>query len=139
MKKQNGFTLVELMIVLGIVGVLAAVAYPSYTDYVMRGYVTQATAGLNDGRIKMTQFFSDNKTFDNSTGVVPPLPPATEYFVFDAPVQMQLTYTLRATGLGMMAGFVYTIDQSNNRVTVSSPWNATSNLPCWIAKKGMSC
>lgn len=43
---ENGFTLIELMIVVAVVGILAAIAYPSYTEYVRRGHRSEARAGL---------------------------------------------------------------------------------------------
>lgn len=44
--KQGGFTLIELMIVVAVVGILSAIAYPSYTEYVRRGHRTEARTGL---------------------------------------------------------------------------------------------
>ena len=43
---QQGFTLIEMMIVVVVISILAAVAYPSYTEYVRRGYRAEARAGL---------------------------------------------------------------------------------------------
>lgn len=45
-RQQSGFTLIELMIVVAVVGILSAVAYPSYTEYVRKGHRAEARAGL---------------------------------------------------------------------------------------------
>jgi type IV pilus assembly protein PilE len=45
-RQHRGFTLIELMIVVAIVGILSAVAFPSYTEYIRRGHRADARAGL---------------------------------------------------------------------------------------------
>lgn len=49
LSNQRGFTLIELMIVIAIVGILAAVAYPSYAEYIRRGHRAEARAALLQG------------------------------------------------------------------------------------------
>ncbi len=68
--RQNGFTLIELMIVIAILGVLGAIAYPSYTEYVMRGHRTEARAGL----LQAQQWLERAAT---ATGVYPTALPDT--------------------------------------------------------------
>ena len=43
---QQGFTLIEMMIVVAVIGILSAIAYPNYTEYVRRGHRAEARAGL---------------------------------------------------------------------------------------------
>jgi len=59
MQLQKGFTLIELMIVVAIIGILAAVAIPSYQDYTARAQVTEAV-GLSSGfKTGMAEFYAD--------------------------------------------------------------------------------
>lgn len=60
---QRGFTLIELMIVVVIVGILAAIAYPSYTSYVLRGYRSEGVAMLNDAVARMERYYAQNNTY----------------------------------------------------------------------------
>jgi type IV pilus assembly protein PilA len=64
MKKTNqkGFTLIELMIVIAIVGILAAVALPAYQDYTIRAKISEPLALLGEAKTSMTEYFISNGT-----------------------------------------------------------------------------
>jgi type IV pilus assembly protein PilE len=66
LRRGGGFTLIELMIVLVIVAILAAIAYPSYRDNVMRGRRAAARAALTELSARQEQFFLSNRTYTNA-------------------------------------------------------------------------
>tara|TARA_B100000745_G_scaffold79055_1_gene48531 strand:- start:256 stop:681 length:426 start_codon:yes stop_codon:yes gene_type:complete len=66
--RAKGFTLIELMIVLAIVAILAAVAYPSYSDSVMRTKRGEARACLVEQAQFMERFYTSNLRYDQDTG-----------------------------------------------------------------------
>ena len=140
---QAGFTLIEVMIVVAIIAILAAVALPSYSDYVRRGKVPNATTPLSQMRTNLEQWFQDNRDYSAVGGPCATI--ATQNnknFVFTCPVLTANTFMVTATGQGDMATFIYTIDQgvtAANTLTRASTTPFGNGATCWITKKGETC
>ena len=142
MKQSRGFTLVELLVVVAVIGILAAIAVPQYSDYVMRSKIAEATATLSEHRVRMEQYFQDNRTYVGAcaAGTVAPTPTG-RYFTYACSNLSTTTYTVTATGVASqgMNGFVYTINQANARATTGVPTGWATNATCWVTKKGGVC
>jgi type IV pilus assembly protein PilE len=146
---NNGFTLIEVMIVVAIVGILATVAYPSYQDYLDRGKATDAITTLSDQRVRLEQFFQDNrnygtggvcgKTAGGAVSLPYPVDSLKKYFTITcAPDATGATYVLTATQTSGPA-FVYTVNQNNARATVTFKGVAATCTTGWQSKKGETC
>jgi len=139
MKRFNGFSLIELLVVVAIVGILAAIALPAYRDYVTRGKLAEAYSFLGAQRVKMEQYYADMR--DYTTGCVA-YPPATgKYFTLTCDTLAVNTYRVVATGKASegTGSFVFTIDQNNNRATTGVPAGWTAQAGCWIRNKTGDC
>lgn len=144
--RSAGFTLIELMVAVAIIGVLAAVAYPSYTDYMRRGQIPEAFAALSDYRVKMENYFQDNKNYGTggncANGANAPkwsdfVPINAKHFTY-ACTSTATGYTLTATGSGgNVVGHEYSVNNDNQQRTVNFK-GANVNKGCWLIK-GSEC
>ena len=139
----QGFTLIELMIVVAIIGILASIALPAYNDHVRRASLQEAFSELANWRVRMEQSYQDNRTYVGALCNSPAVnwPAATANFTYTCTaIAAPDIYTITATGIGGITNFVFTIDQSNTKSTtgVIAGWGTTP-ANCWQVKKGGSC
>lgn len=137
--KVNGFTLIELMVVVAIIAILASIALPAYSDYIKRSRIAEATSGLAAKRTQMELFFDNNRTYAGAPGCTSDSALSAAFTFSCSGTPDATTYTLQAVGSGEMAGFTYTVNQANVRATTSAPSGWTTNATCWVTKKGGSC
>jgi type IV pilus assembly protein PilE len=150
MRTARGFTLIELMIAVVVVAVLAAVALPAYTDYVVRSKLTEAHTHLSDLRVKMEQRFQDARSYIGG-----PCAPAgaaaaqVKYFDFSCSAGQPTATTFIVQAVGKagsdLAGITFTINESNVRATTVTASTSmankgyASNANCWVTRKGTGC
>lgn len=138
----RGFSLIELMIVVAIIGIASAFALPAYTDYITRGKIPDATSQLSTRQILMEQFFQDNRTYVGAQACAADTT-TSKYFDFTcvADSVTASTFTLQASGKESMAGFTFTVNQAGTKATTAVPtgWTLPDPNNCWITKKGGVC
>ena len=164
MQHARGFTLLELMITVVIVAILAGIAVPAYSDYVLRGKFAEATGNLADLRVKMEQYYADNRRYstDAAGGVcgIPGVPDGNTPTASDA---RYFTYTCQSTapnGLGDqqfvltatgvaaegLGGISFTVNHANAKQTIvaagtdmASRGYTVGTTGCWTRKKPAQC
>ena len=132
--ESRGFTLIELMITVAIIAILAAIALPNYTQYVVRGKIAEATSELSQWRNRMERYFQDNRSFEDGCDATKPA--GTKYFTYTCEADKE-SYTLTATGIAAQGvnGYVYTVDESNAKATTQFA-GAAASASCWQTRAG---
>lgn len=127
-----GFSLIEVMVVIAIIGLLASIAIPGYQDYVKTGNAAEAPANLANCRVQAEQFYQDNFTY---VGFVC-TPSDARYFDYAVQDQTATTYTLTATGKGSMSNFSFSVNQDNQKTSL---FDGTTGASCWLTSSTGSC
>ena len=142
-RRARGFTLIELMVTVAIAAILASVAIPMYRDYVIRSRIIDATSKLSDFRVRMEQYFMDNRTYVDSgkCGVADPKDTDDAGFTITCADASATAYTATAKGKDSkgMKGFEYQIVASGAKKTSAVPTGWTTNDECWVTRKDGSC
>lgn len=139
--RLHGFTLIELLIVVAVVGILAALVYPSYADNVRRGKIAEALAELSTLRVRLEQYYQDNRNYGSTASACGVAMPTLSTFTFSCnwgSGGTSQTFVATATGTGSMDGFVYTVSDSNAQATTQF-FGVTTTATCWLRKKGDTC
>jgi type IV pilus assembly protein PilE len=150
--RNRGFTLLEVMITVAIVGILAAIALPSYSYFITRSRIIEATTALGDVRNQMEKYYMDFRRYDSGGACGPEtqaFKPITAFNATSTNFQLSCpaasltatTYILQADGIGPMAGFQYRVDQTNAKSTSALPagWSLPAPNNCWALRKDGTC
>lgn len=109
---EGGFTLIELMIVLMVVAVLTAVAYPSYSEYVVRTKRAEGKAGLLDAAQSLERNFTNSNTYPSSLSAA-----GVRTHSGDSASKASYTFAIAAGATGTLASsYVLTATPANGQV-----------------------
>ena len=132
MRKKQGFTLIELLIVIAIIGILAAVAYPSYQSHMIKARRSDAQAELVKAQLKQSSLHILNPTYSSDKSALGLVD--NNYYTFTVVSAGNTTYSMKAVAkTGTTQANDETVCQTLfiNQNSVHSSNGSTSNTQCW--------
>lgn len=136
---NHGFTLVELMIVVLLVGVLAAIAYPSYQEHVTRARRTDGQTALLDLASRLERYYSEQNTYQtatigtgNATDILDSTISAEGWYALTITNQTPTAFTIQATPQNAQASDTRCLNLTYNSLGQKGFSSATGSLErCW--------
>lgn len=136
------------MVVVAIIGILATIALPAYTDYIRRSELPEAFTFLSNNRVVMEQYYQDNRHYGTTAcaegkitfSTTPANGAKFSYTCALSGTNNNQAYTLTATGASAHTkGHVYTLNEAGEQGTEQFKGATVSGKKCWLKRSPDEC